>query len=171
MQLNDFNDYSNWTDRVAIYPKTAEPFYLALGIAEEVAELAGTDNPQDIIAEAGDVLWYSARYSRLVLNVPFAEIVATAVNAPAPRGTQLMLAVGAICGVEKKRLRDGETWDVKKAAAKRAAAIDGLITVVRGVLGFSDAIGVPLITVARLNQDKLTKRLEESKLQGDGSNR
>lgn len=169
--MQEFDDYSNWTDRVAIYPKTAEPFYLALGIAEEVAELVSADNQPDIIAEAGDVLWYSARYARLVLNIPFGEIVATAVNATAPSATQLMLAVGAICGVEKKRLRDGATWDVMKAASKRADAIAALITVLRSVLSFADSLGVPLINIARLNQIKLTKRLEESTLQGDGSNR
>ncbi|MGH7974915.1 MAG: nucleoside triphosphate pyrophosphohydrolase family protein [bacterium] len=72
------NDYQEWTDKTAIYPKDAPLAYTILGLCSEAGEVAGKfkkcirdDNSvlteerrQQLIDETGDVLWYLARISQ-----------------------------------------------------------------------------------------------------------
>lgn len=69
------NDYQKWTLSVAVYPEAGkhtfnEMVYLTLGLTNESGEFAGRIkkiirgdkvNPETILSEAGDVLWYLTR--------------------------------------------------------------------------------------------------------------
>jgi hypothetical protein len=170
-QPNIYDDYSFWTDNVAIYPKVHEPHYLALGLVEEMGELYRAATQDDIIAEAGDVLWYAARYARLVLKVPFVDIAIPPTSYSTASVTP-MEALATIAGVEKKRLRDGETWNMEKLAAKEAdarAALE-LVVYVALALAFRRAGASPR-AVIEANHAKLSARLAASKIRGDGDHR
>jgi NTP pyrophosphatase (non-canonical NTP hydrolase) len=65
-----FDDYQNWSDTTAIYPKDLGLIYTALGLASEAGEFAGKikkmirDEKFDgdaVVAELADVLWYVAQ--------------------------------------------------------------------------------------------------------------
>jgi NTP pyrophosphatase (non-canonical NTP hydrolase) len=164
--------YAEWTNAVAKYPPTAEPFYLALGIADECGELAAAILPEDIILEAGDVLWYCARYSTRVLGIPFSQVAGHVMPMdPYLMAHPPMRYAGIICGVEKKRIRDGEFWDAAKLAAKNHEAHGALLNLLSWVLwnlkyrnsSFKDAI--------EQNVNKLSGRLEAGTIRGDGDKR
>lgn len=69
----DFNEYQELTNTTAIYPKDKSIEYLTMGLCSEAGEVAdkvkkvlrdgGTleEKADDIMAEAGDVLWYVAQ--------------------------------------------------------------------------------------------------------------
>lgn len=66
----DIDQYQEFTRSTAIYPKTLAVEYLALGLTSEAGEVAGKIKKlirdkvvakEDILAEVGDVLWYSVR--------------------------------------------------------------------------------------------------------------
>ena len=71
----NINDYQKWTISTAVYPGAGkhgfqEMIYLTLGMASEAGEFAGkikkivrgdVIDPESVVAEAGDVLWYLAR--------------------------------------------------------------------------------------------------------------
>lgn len=167
---NFFDAYASWTDSVAQYPPTAEPFYLALGIADEVGEYASAEGHEHLIAEAGDVLWYAARYARNVLGVPFSDVVA---DAQESRGsTQLMTAlVGVICGVEKKRIRDGDQWSADKLTEKNNASYAALVAIINRLNEEVLDMGVTLQEVLERNMKKLGARLQAGTIRGDGEER
>lgn len=164
---NFFDAYASWTDRVAQYPPTAEPFYLALGIADEAGEYASAEGRDHLIAEAGDVLWYAARYCRNVLGVPFSDLVA---DASESRGSQQLMTalVGVICGVEKKRIRDGELWSADKLAQKNGDSYNALVAIVHRLNEELLDFGVTLQEALELNMKKLGARLQAGTIRGDG---
>lgn len=71
----DIKKYQEWTLSTAVYPGAGqhnfqEIVYLTLGLASEAGEFAGklkkivrgdVVNPESVVAEASDVLWYLAR--------------------------------------------------------------------------------------------------------------
>lgn len=69
----NFNEYQELTNATAIYPKDKSIEYLTMGLCSEAGEVAdkvkkvlrdgGTleEKANDIMAEAGDVLWYVAQ--------------------------------------------------------------------------------------------------------------
>lgn len=172
-----FDEYANWTESVAKYPPTAEPFYLALGIADEAGELSKAMPGEERLKEGGDVLWYAARYATKVLGVNFSAVVADAISRahPAPNITlpapNITLHVGILCGVEKKRIRDGSRWTNEVRAEKAANAYAALVNVVAWVLWELSAAGYTLEEAVNANMGKLTKRLEAGTIHGDGDNR
>lgn len=170
------DQYAVWTDEVAKYPPTAEPFYLALGIADECGELEDAACEKDsveVMAECGDVMWYSARYSTRVLGLPFSALVFAAEQISRLWKINIIEAVGAICGVEKKRIRDGELWDDAKREEKNHAAADALVKVIAWALATtreSNPAAAP-IDIVTINRAKLSARLESGTIRGDGGNR
>lgn len=78
--MNTYNEYMEFTETTAVYPKERELEYLALGLASEAGEVAGkfkkiirdSDGVFDskaalaIASELGDVLWYVARLSDFI---------------------------------------------------------------------------------------------------------
>lgn len=167
---NFFDAYASWTDRVAKYPPTAEPFYLALGIADEAGEYASAEGRNHLISEAGDVLWYAARYCRNVLGVPFSNLVA---DAQESRGSNALMSVlvGTICGVEKKRIRDGELWSTDKIAQKNGDSYNALVAIVHRLNEELLDFGVTLQEALELNMEKLGARLQAGTIRGDGEDR
>jgi hypothetical protein len=164
-----FDIYAKWTDSVAKYPPTAEPFYLALGIADEMGEAVGALTNDNVIAEMGDVCWYIARYVTRVLNVRFSSAIAEA-QRMCPEGS-LPFHIGIICGVEKKRIRDGDTWSEEKKREKQAAAYESICQLMRWILWKCSRVNVTLENVLALNIRKLTARLDAGTIQGDGDKR
>lgn len=69
------NEYQEWSEKTAIYPKDESLVYVALGLTGEAGEVANVvkkmirdDNGQlhketrdKLLYELGDVLWYAAR--------------------------------------------------------------------------------------------------------------
>lgn len=174
--MNLFDEYANWTDTTAKYPVTApqgycsEPSYLALGIADEAGELAESMPGEERLKEGGDVLWYAARYATKVLGVNFSAVVADAISRVNP-ARHITLHVGILCGVEKKRIRDGSRWTNEVRAEKAANAYAALVNVVAWVLWELSAAGYTLEEAVNANMGKLTKRLEAGTIHGDGDNR
>lgn len=170
--LNLYDAYASWTDSVAKYPPTAEPFYLALGIADESGELVAATLPDEVLKEGGDVLWYCARYSVRVLRIPFSMMIDALVHTP--RGVwseDAMKNIGTIAGVEKKRIRDGEMWDDAKLAAKQREARNAVVQVLAWVRNELNQAGFTIADAIEANQGKLNKRAEDGTLRGDGDNR
>lgn len=169
---NIYDQYASWTDTVAKYPPTAEPHYLALGIADELGELAGTSGNVNVLKEGGDVLWYCARYSTRVLGIAFSTMIDSVRYAPVtPSDRNVMASVGILCGVEKKRIRDGANWDNVTFTKKRRAARDALCDVLVWVHSELAKAGYTLSDAIDANQGKLNDRLEAGTIQGDGDNR
>ena len=166
-----FNDYAQWTDNVAVYPKVHEPHYLALGIAEEIGEMVRTRTNEELVAEAGDVIWYCARYSRLVLNRDFDELCRMDV-VPISNPFEVLQPLSVIAGVEKKRLRDGETWDDEKRQAKHQAATIALAQIIDYTFNCTRSFAdTEPEAVLAANVAKLSARKQASTIQGDGDHR
>lgn len=169
---NLFEQYAEWTDKTAQYPVTAENQYLALGIADECGELADAFFPDEVLKESGDILWYAARYAVKTLNVPFHSIIIrTDLYSASPSYKQVIHAVGIICGVEKKRVRDGDSWTAGTREEKNLNASSALTRVLTWVQIELRKSGFTLEQALYANQEKLNRRLEENTIKGDGDNR
>jgi len=82
------NEYQEWTDKTAIYPKNAGIAYTILGLASETGEVAGKfkkvvrddngilteERKNQLIDELGDVFWYCTRLAT-ELNIPVEEVL------------------------------------------------------------------------------------------------
>jgi NTP pyrophosphatase (non-canonical NTP hydrolase) len=174
--MNLFDQFAEWTDTTAQYPVTApqgycsEPSYLALGIADEAGELADSMPGEERLKEAGDVLWYCSRYATKVLGIPFSVIVEEAKEKVEPSRNAIKHA-GIICGVEKKRIRDGHAWDDDKRNEKHLNARSALIRVVSWVMWELASCDYYIEQAINANMAKLTGRLEAGTIHGDGDNR
>lgn len=167
-----FNDYADWTDNVAVYPKVHEPHYLALGIAEELGELHRAMRTEDLIAEAGDVIWYCARYARLVLKINFDDVCTMSVDEPIRSAFAILQPLSVIAGVEKKRLRDGETWDAEKLQSKHQQATIALAQIAQYTFRCCRLYAnTEPEAVLAANVAKLSARKQASTIQGDGDHR
>lgn len=187
------NAYVEWTDTVAKYPQTAESYYLALGLSDEFGEMmemiynsAGLE-PQEVISgfvkEAGDVLWYLSRYGRNVLKLDVEQTTlhlaqdcrlnpdSEDANYQIQQGANMAIHIGALCGFEKKKLRDADTWSVEKKIEKQLNANESWKKVMIGFLYALAYFETSIDEVIEVNQGKLNKRLEDNTIKGDGSNR
>lgn len=167
---NFFDAYASWTDQVAQYPPNAEPFYLALGIADEAGEYVSAEGRDHLISEAGDVLWYAARYCCNVLGIPFSHLVADAQESHGSNALMMTLA-GTICGVEKKRIRDGELWSTDKLAQKNEDSYNALVAIVHRISEEMLDLDASLQEVLEANMTKLGARLQSGTIRGDGEER
>ena|SRR5690348_7605599 len=82
------NEYQDWTEKTAIYPKNAGLAYTIIGLASEVGEVAGKfkkclrddnavlteERKQQLIDELGDVMWYVARIAA-ELKIPLEDVI------------------------------------------------------------------------------------------------
>lgn len=183
---NFFDEYTRWTDTVAQYPPAVEGAYLALGIANELGELiekredvsvGQAEWRSNVRKEAGDVCWYLARYGFRVLRHPTSSVISSALfdyeERPYPIDVEhVVQAAGVIAGVEKKRIRDGETWDQAKEehynerAHKAARVLWGYLSQV-----LEESGKCSLVDVMQQNQQKLEKRLVAGSIRGEGDAR
>lgn len=172
--INAFDEYAAWTDSVAKYPPTAEPFYLALGIVDELGELVAAKGYSNVLKEAGDTLWYCARYCTRVLKLPFSLLVHEAGKQhriDMVMSKDVLSAVGVLAGFEKKRIRDGAMWDDRTLRMKERDARIALAKTMAYVERKLAYEGYVMTDAIVMNQNKLAKRLAEGKIQGDGDNR
>lgn len=172
--------YAEWTDRTAQYPINAEPYYLAMGAIDEAGEMteklaAGpTIVRDDLLAELGDVCWYLARYVYRVHGESVTALLAvsrTAFASDMVNSDVLFIALAKIVGVEKKRVRDGHTWDVAKLEAKNALALQQAGRAFLCIERFAEAIDATLLDVCDENVKKLTSRKAAGTIAGDGDKR
>lgn len=185
-----FDEYAHWTDATAKYPINNEPHYLVMGATNEAAELIEklianpiVLNPNAppvavdtavIIPEVGDVLWYLARYTYRVLRVSFALMCHEAVvefEKDEPESDILFVALGGLLGFEKKRIRDGASWDDNEVAKREAFARQFVKRAVAQLVKLGNYLEFSLEDAMLENQRKLTARLEADTIQGDGDNR
>jgi len=183
-------EYIDWTDTVAQYPITSESFYLVLGMVDEYGELQekiysnqSKHNFEEIVKECGDYLWYMARYGSKVLklNVQDAslrladqcrnDVKSGDMNFQADEGVKGVIYIGQLCGFEKKKIRDWDTWSVQKRIDKSMAAIESWENAMKSFLYCLQFFEISMQTVISMNKEKLSKRLDEGKIKGDGDNR
>lgn len=183
--LQYVDEYANWTDQVAQYPVTAEAHYLALGMSDEFGELVHkiykqSEHPteahkRDVLLEMGDVLWYMARYSNNVLLVPFSHVwqqaSVTESDGIMPSISSITVSLGAICGHEKKRIRDGSNWSEAQLESRNLAAQLVLIQALAGLFCIAANHRFALLTALAENRAKLSERLERKTIKGDGDHR
>lgn len=169
--------YADWSETTAVYPKVHEAHYLALGFAEETGELLDALDrgvKEDVVAEAGDVCWYIARYCLHVLNIPFSDMAQSAFNyntnfCLGPR--ELVKRIGLVCGVEKKRLRGGSDWSSDKLTKKHKLAHDSMAVVLAWVLIKLRDNNTTIHECLVINQRKLNARRAANTIKGDGDHR
>lgn len=170
-----YDEYAAWTDTTAKYPVEAEGAYLGLGIGDEFGELtfavSRASETAVILKEAGDCCWYLARYCRRVLRTSFADAIAAGRGEPLIGWSDVIELVGTIAGVEKKRIRDGATWEQSKLDEKNSLALDAVIKLLAFVRDIARSEDSDLLEVLEMNQGKLNTRLKDGKIQGDGDNR
>ncbi len=175
----DFVRYVEFTDTVALYPKTAESTYLAMGIGDELAELVeaveAAQNDNDVLSEAGDVFWYLLRYASKVLEINLTDLEESVLAQISPCedgfSSEAILNLGSILGYEKKKIRDYDTWSDEKKADKRSKAVGDVHQLCFEVANILFSHGFEVEACLKKNVDKLSGRKKEGKLQGDGSNR
>ena len=82
------NEYQDWTEKTAMYPKDEGIVYTALGLTGEAGEVANVvkkilrddnglllqEKHDKLVAELGDVLWYAARLAT-ELNVTLEDVM------------------------------------------------------------------------------------------------
>lgn len=182
--IDGFNAYQQFTDTTAVYPQ--EPGVLALayaglGLGDEQSELdekiqrvldegrLQPSNTAPLIAEIGDVLWYIARVCQHTglemgaLYAKAADLEATFVATLDGLRAVINRQAGAVQGRIKKFIRDGNLQLEKVEQA--------LVVLLRALEALAGALTLPLITVAHMNQTKLSKRQEAGTLKGDGDHR
>ena len=147
------------------------PLYFAVGIVEEVAELAyelGKDGREKaLISELGDVLWYIFALCQSLQDVsPVlpSDQKSRRVNNPDDRktdSTTLLAAVGELCGSLKKWSRGDKSWSEFKERIQRQ--ISHLLLIISELGQVEEAM--------EGNIAKIKARKEKGTLRGDGSDR
>ena len=161
--------YTAWTDRVAVYPITAEPYYLALGIVDEYGEFLSAGTLLDSYKELGDIMWYLCRYSKNVLNVDPGLAWEAAHSPTLIKYGHPKQAIAALCGIEKKRIRDGAGWSDEAKMLKHGEALRAVCNIMESI---SDSLGdASIIDVLQTNMNKLEDRKARDLIRGDGDNR
>jgi NTP pyrophosphatase (non-canonical NTP hydrolase) len=175
------DEYQAFTKSTAVYPQHTLAIglsYVTLGLIDELGELfsavdSGKDS--DIIAEAGDVCWYTARICDH-LDMQMSSIFNSNITYDGAASlhdavTKAMVYAAIAAGRVKKIIRDGHLWnDEQRAKVERMIfdALRGMVSCVGVVVRFADS---NFIDVMKKNMDKLSSRKERGVLQGDGDNR
>lgn len=168
--MSYLNEYASWTDTVAQYPETAEAFYLALGMVDEWGEAWAAVGKENFISEVGDVLWYATRYCVRVLKMPLSEMIKMA-EAREPFPSMMVVFLGDIAGVEKKRIRDGANWSDEVKQTKYNKAVNALSGILSILMFHLEQRGYTLEQCLSGNRMKLSGRLEHGTIKGDGDSR
>ena len=148
------------------------PLYFAVGIVEEVAELAHELNKEGnemaLVGELGDVLWYVFALCQSLQDVSPVlpseqDQKSRRINNPDRRTdpATLLAAVGELCGSLKKWSRGDKSWSEFKDRIQRQ--ISHLLLIVSELGQVEEAM--------EGNIAKIQARKEKGTLRGDGSNR
>ena len=172
----NFVEYVKFTDTVALYPKEVESQYLALGVADELGELVQERTTDGLLSEMGDCFWYLLRYSHYVLGADLEEWYSHATDRNSLPVDVTFIGpstrhAGVICGYEKKKLRDGATWDAAKAEQKKNEAILAACMLIMQLAKLCAMTGHELEEVLEINVQKLSRRKAAGTIKGDGSDR
>jgi NTP pyrophosphatase (non-canonical NTP hydrolase) len=178
-----FEEYQQFTRTTAVYPEAHTQPYLALGMCDEVGELlekiewldtSRPPNKSTILAEAGDVLWYIARFSDhagLCLGHLYDKKCYDGPATLQGAAVELAVNVAAIAGRTKKELRDGAGWNDDQRTRNEQRVADALKHAMGALEAVVRGLGDTLPQVAFQNQQKLTDRRERGVIKGDGDNR
>ena len=146
--------------KTSLIKKSFSPLYFTVGLVEEVAELSEALNSlsrseENIRSEVGDVCWYAYGLCQSLEDVT-----------PVPSDdddTDLLGAVGQLCGSIKKWSRGDQEWTVfRPRVQSHVSQLLGVVTRVSPVT---------LETAMRSNIEKIKSRRERGVVRGDGSNR
>ena len=147
--------------KTSLIKKSFSPLYFTVGLVEEVAELSEalnspSRNEENIRSEVGDVCWYAYGLCQSLEDV-------TPVPSDGDDDTDLLGAVGRLCGSIKKWSRGDQDWAVFRPRVQ--GHVSQLLAVVTRVSP------VTLDTAMRSNIQKIRSRRERGVVRGDGSNR
>lgn len=163
-----FSDYAERAASTAIFPPEHGPAYTALGLCSEVGELVEADSVDDVLAELGDCLWYSAMIARTNgIDIIF-DMGAPLSQAPSSSDRaeyDLVAFSGYLAGRIKKRIRDGADAVPDEAIAQ---ALQGALVALRSLAQKAES---DLATVAKDNLAKLASRAQRGTLAGSGDHR
>ena len=148
------------------------PLYFAVGVVEEVAELAHELDKEgremELVSELGDVLWYVFALCHSLQDVSPVlpseqEQQSRSVNNPDIKIDSAILlgAVGELCGSLKKWSRGDKSWSEFKERVQRQ--ISQLLLIVSQLGQVEEAMEGNIV--------KIKARKEKGTLRGDGSNR
>jgi hypothetical protein len=168
------DEYQSNAKAIAIYP--GELVYPALGLCGEVGELihAISHDAEEVVKEAGDVLWYIANVASdagLVLS----EVVGRKTFPKdidcwrlSTTKCDLSIQAGVVAEHVKKTLRDdaGVLCDKRRKGIKKD--LKEIVDLLAKVCGFENTT---LEDCAEKNIAKLLSRQERGKLTGDGDDR
>ena len=153
--------------------KPFPPLYFAVGIVEEVAELANEldkeGREQALVSELGDVLWYVFALCQSLQDVSPTlpseqEQQSSRVNNPDRKtdsAATLLAAVGELCGSLKKWSRGDKAWSEFKDRIQRQ--ISHLLLILSDLGQVEEAMEGNIV--------KIKARKEKGTLRGDGSDR
>ena len=148
--------------KTSLIKKSFSPLYFTVGLVEEVAELSEAlaslpRSEENIMSEVGDVCWYAYGLCQALEDV-------TPVPSDDDDGdTDLLVAVGRLCGSIKKWSRGDQEWTVFRPRVQ--GHVSHLLGVVRRVSPVSLEIAM------RSNIEKIRSRRERGVVRGDGNNR
>ena len=175
------NEYQKAARVTALYPDAGHnTAYPTLGLAGEAAEtfekIINGAEAKDVLAELGDVLWYAANLTweaGLTLSGededrPFPRVETDGVASRVKTGNDLVIAVGHVCEIVKKTMRDaGGEFNEHRTGLLR----DQMKKVLDAAAKVAFAYGGELTSAADGNVAKLASRADRGVLQGDGDNR
>ena len=147
--------------KTSLIKKSFSPLYFIVGLVEEVAELSEALNSlsrseENITSEVGDVCWYAYGLCQALEDV-------TPVPSDDDGDTDLLGAVGRLCGSIKKWSRGDKDWEVFQTRVHTNVS-HVLATVARHS-------PVSLEEAMRKNIEKIQSRRERGVVRGDGNNR
>lgn len=160
------DDYKEIIKKTAVYPEEIGFAYCTMGIVGEFGEFLEAYNArkdEEIIKEAGDVMWYLTALSTRELDEDINKLFAFELldQEPGTLFIESVLALGRISENVKKFYRDGKPLDINMEI--------GYIADVIYTLCFVRSISIQY--VLEKNYEKLVKRRETDTLHGDGNNR
>jgi NTP pyrophosphatase (non-canonical NTP hydrolase) len=179
----NFKEYQKAASQTALYPQDKGLYYTALGLVDELGELAeklyvivddqphrySTNDKTDIMKETGDVLWYVAMLAKeldIDLEFPVSSIMRPEVHLGYDVVGEALVVACKVAGRVKKIIRDGSDATKVDAIRMYLEAILNKLSKATHHLGLFS-----LETVAGYNIYKLTDRSVRGVLQGDGDTR
>ena len=159
------NDYKEIVGITSIFPESVNDFgitYAFLGLIDELCEFEEAlevEDDDNFIKEAGDVFWYvTALCDKVWINV---EDIFSNYHFSEDFITPLLRFSGNI----KKYYRDGESIDKEKLSDILKSVVGGVVSTINPLSN------IHIDKILEVNYNKLIKRKNEGKIQGDGDNR